>query len=132
MLHGVGRVRLEVFNAKTEAISGVMVVPISDNLRLSPSTYFIGSMDPDDVFSASFNLYTSDLEIDEIYDIGFKVKFKQGENYYETSEVSSIFKVVKPEKKEKSNLTYNIAIVVVIAIILLLVINYFRRRRIPK
>ncbi|MCK4347920.1 MAG: hypothetical protein KAW47_04815, partial [Thermoplasmatales archaeon] len=54
------RISLEVFNAKTESITGVIVTPITD-ATVIPSQYFIGAMDPDDVFSASFDLYADDI-----------------------------------------------------------------------
>jgi hypothetical protein len=94
------RVRLEVYNAKTSEITGVIVTPISE-ARLSPSQYFIGSMDPDDVFSASFDVDTSSLDLGS-YDIGFKVAFKQDENYYETPMVSASFEVVTPVDEGQS------------------------------
>jgi len=51
------RIGLEVYNAKTETITGVIITPIT-NATVIPSQYFIGSMDPDDVFSASFDIYS--------------------------------------------------------------------------
>ena len=88
---GSTRITLEIYNAKTEAISGVIITPVTE-ASVVPSQYFIGAMDPDDVFSASFTLYTDDLESGE-YTIGFKVSFKQGDDYYETPTVSSTFSV---------------------------------------
>ncbi|RLI65182.1 MAG: hypothetical protein DRO67_03040, partial [Candidatus Asgardarchaeum californiense] len=63
------KIRLEVYNAKTESITGVIVTPVT-NATVVPSQYFIGSMDPDDVFSASFDIYTDNLEYKN-YTIGF-------------------------------------------------------------
>jgi hypothetical protein len=86
------RISLEVFNAKSESITGVLVTPIT-NLSISPSQYFIGSMDPDDVFSASFELETYDLKTGT-YSIGFKVLFKQDNDYYESPILEKSFQVV--------------------------------------
>lgn len=80
---GSSRVRLEVYNAKTSPISAVIVTPINDDIRFSPSQFFIGSMNPDDVFSVSFDVYAGDLT-EGNYSMGFKVSFKQGEEYYES------------------------------------------------
>jgi hypothetical protein len=50
-------------------------------------------MDPDDVFSASFDIYADTVDYGtEI--IGFVVSFKQGNEYYETPVVSKTFNVV--------------------------------------
>ncbi len=89
------RITLEVYNAKTEYITGVMVTPISDTIIL-PSQYFIGSMDPDDVFSASFDIYTDNLDYGN-NTIEFEVSFKQGNEYYKTPTLSTTFSVGKNE-----------------------------------
>lgn len=86
------RIGLEVYNAKTEPITGVIITPIA-NATLIPSQYFIGAMDPDDVFSASFDIYTDMLDYGN-HTIKFKVSFKQGSEYYETPYISHEFKVV--------------------------------------
>ena len=94
---GSTRVRLEVYNAKTTQISGVIVTPITD-VTMSPSQYFIGSMDPDDVFSVNFDVYSDGLALGN-YTMAFQVSFKQNEEYYETPMISQSFKVVPPSEE---------------------------------
>jgi len=89
---GSSRISIEAYNAKTERITGVLITPIS-NATVIPSQYFIGSMDPDDVFSASFDIYTDSLDYGK-YLIGFIVSFKQGNDYFETPIVTKAFSVV--------------------------------------
>jgi len=89
---GSSRITLEVYNAKTETITGVIVTPISNSTVL-PSQYFIGSMEADDVFSASFDIYTDDLEIGS-HSVDFEVSFKQGNEYYKIPSVQTSFSVV--------------------------------------
>jgi hypothetical protein len=89
---GTSRISIEVYNAKTEKITGVLITPIC-NATVIPSQYFIGSMDPDDVFSASFDIYADTVGYGTQI-IGFKVSFKQGNDYYETPVVSKSFSVV--------------------------------------
>jgi len=124
------RIRLEVFNAKTSGITGVIVTPITD-AKMSPSEYFIGAMDPDDVFSASFDMYTDGLEIGN-YTIGFKVSFKQGEDYFETPTVSSSFKIVAATENSGDG-SLGVVIggmcILVVALVLFLI---WRKRRIIK
>jgi len=86
-------IALEVFNAKPTSISGVTVVPIC-NETILPSKYFIGEMNSDDVFSAHFTLETDNLKFGE-HAIEFKVTFKQGNDFYETSTVTVDYSVVK-------------------------------------
>jgi hypothetical protein len=89
---GSARIGLEVYNAKTEPITGVIITPVTD-ATVIPSQYFIGAMDPDDVFSASFDIYTDMLDYGN-HTIKFKVSFKQGSEYYETPYISHLFRVV--------------------------------------
>ena len=89
------RMGLEVYNAKTDFITGVIITPITD-ATVIPSQYFIGAMDPDDVFSASFDIYSDNLDYGN-HTIKFKVSFKQGNEYYETPSISHSFKVVSGE-----------------------------------
>ena len=89
------RMGLEVYNAKTESITGVIITPIAD-ATVIPSQYFIGAMDPDDVFSASFDIYSDMLDYGN-HTIKFKVSFKQGNEYYETPSIGHSFKVVSGE-----------------------------------
>jgi hypothetical protein len=89
---GSSEISIEVYNAKTERITGVLVTPIS-NATVIPSQYFIGSMDPDDVFSATFDIYADTVEYGTQI-IGFVVSFKQGNDYFETPLISKSFKVV--------------------------------------
>ncbi len=97
------RITLEVFNAKTETITGVIVIP-ETNLTVSPSQYFIGSMDPDDVFSASFDISSEDASIGN-YSIGFKVSYKQDNDYFESPTVSDSIEVISSIEKEETNLS---------------------------
>lgn len=124
------RIRLEVFNAKTSGITGVIVTPITD-AKMSPSQYFIGAMDSDDVFSASFDMYTDGLEIGN-YTIGFKVSFKQGEDYYETPTVSSSFEIVAATENSGDNNLGTIVGGIFILVIALALFLIWRKRRIIK
>lgn len=124
------RIRLEIYNAKDEEISGVIVTPFNTNLSVSPSQYFIGSMDSDDVFSASFEVDTSNLAIGENYSLDFKVSFRQDENYYETPSVNAAFSVVKAtEIANPMNTCFTSIIIIVILIIVIVLFFFIRKRR---
>ncbi len=125
---GSADIRLEVYNAKTEEITGVIVKPIT-NISVSPSEYFIGSMDPDDVFSASFDIDSDKLEVGKNYSVDFKVTFKQGDNYYETKSVGSSFYVSEELVKQNNNLLAYLFLFVIILIVLILIYRFFKKRR---
>jgi hypothetical protein len=146
---GSSRISIEVYNAKTERITGVLVTPVCD-ATVIPSQYFIGSMDSDDVFSASFDIYADTVDY-ETKSIGFIVSFKQGNDYYETPMVSKTFNVVSGpgvyyqsssglnSKSPASNGAFqtpslmscvlSIIIVIVVAIVIVVFFIRYRKRR---
>jgi hypothetical protein len=144
---GSSRISIEVYNAKTEKITGVLVTPIC-NATVIPSQYFIGSMDPDDVFSASFDVYADTINYGTNI-IGFIVSFKQGNDYYETPVVSKTFSVISGpgvsyQTSSSSNsqssgsnglpqtpslMTCLASIIIIVVVIVVLVIFYIRWRK---
>jgi hypothetical protein len=144
---GSSRISIEVYNAKTEKITGVLVTPIC-NATVIPSQYFIGSMDTDDVFSASFDIYADTIDYGT-HIIGFIVSFKQGNDYYETPVVSKTFSVVSGlgisyQSSSNSNsqssglngtpqlpslTTCLVSILIIVVVIVVLVIFFIRWRK---
>ena len=120
------RITLEVFNAKTEEITGVIVIPETE-LSVSPSQYFIGSMDPDDVFSASFDISSKDADIGE-YPIGFKVSYKQDNDYFESPTVSDSISVTAAVEQEETNIS-SLFVVIFIGLILAGVLFFKMRKK---
>jgi hypothetical protein len=120
--HGSERITLEIYNAKSDTITGVTVIPVTE-FSTSPSEYFIGSMDADDVFSASFDVYTDELEPSN-YSIGFKVAFKQGNNYFESPTISEQVSVF-PNNTSTESIDDGFATGVISLIVLIIVIVFF-------
>jgi hypothetical protein len=128
------RIGLEVYNAKTESITGVIITPITD-ATVIPSQYFIGAMDADDVFSASFDIYTDQLDYGN-HTIQFKVSYKQAGEYYETPTIDHSFSVTSGEGtsylsstngngEETTGLNgelLNTCIIIIVAIVILAVV----------
>ncbi|KYK20878.1 hypothetical protein AYK21_05420 [Thermoplasmatales archaeon SG8-52-2] len=125
------RVSLEVYNAKTQSITGVIVTPITE-AKVSPTQYFIGSMDPDDVFSASFDVSSEHLEYGN-YSLGFKVSFKQDNEYYETPIVTSTISIVpRTNSASEGSLLLVLGAVVIVILLFLIFGFYYNKRRSTK
>jgi hypothetical protein len=125
------RVILEVYNAKTESIAGVIVTPITE-AKVTPSQYFIGSMDPDDVFSASFDIFTDDLSYGD-YTLSFKVSFKQDNEYYETPLLSSPFSVIPTSQiNNNGDFVLPLGTIGIILVVIVFFLYYMKRRRSTK
>ena len=145
---GSARISIEVYNAKTEKITGVLVTPIS-NATVVPSQYFIGAMDPDDVFSASFDIYADTVDLGT-HTIGFIISFKQGNDYYETPVVGKSFQVITgpgtsyqnsggtsqssgsqgiPQTPSLTVCILTILIIIIVIVVLVIVFIRWRKRR---
>ncbi len=128
--HDSERITLEIYNAKSETITGVTVIPVTE-FSTSPTEYFIGSMDSDDVFSASFDVKTDNLEPGN-YTIGFKVAFKQGNNYFESPTISDQISVVKNNVGSSSDGGSTLMIIGFIIVVVVILFFVLWKRRIIK
>jgi len=126
-----GKLRLEVYNAKKNEITGVIVTPIleDEDVEISPSQYFIGSMDPDDVFSASFDVSTDNLNIGNKYNLSFMVTYKQNDNFFETPSVSASFTVTEPTNENEGGSTCYTSIAILLIVIIVIVLFFIIRKR---
>ena len=61
----VAKIELDVANGMPKDVRAVTVVPVSDSrkVRILPSQYFVGDMEVGDVFSASFDIDSSELKV---------------------------------------------------------------------
>lgn len=108
-------IRLKIYNSKTEDIASVIVTPISD-VRISPSQYFIGSMESDDIYSISFDMDTTGLKVNQTYEIGFSVSFKQDGTTFKTPVVMTSFTSVS-NNGNGDELAISIGVLITILII---------------
>jgi hypothetical protein len=123
----MAKIDFDVANGMAKDIKAVSVVPMRSGLKLLPSEYFIGDMEVGDVFSASFELHTNDLELGETT-IPFKVIFKDvsTDKQYETAGYE-----VQLEVKEapKSELPYPLLLGGIVVLVLLIVALIWLRAR---
>ncbi|MCL7413949.1 MAG: hypothetical protein M8353_10110, partial [ANME-2 cluster archaeon] len=71
---------LDIANVRPNTINAVTIVPATDNVEFQPAQYFIGTMDPDEMFTIQF-----DIEPEEgVEQIGVRALFKNGNNWHES------------------------------------------------
>lgn len=119
---GSDRITLEIYNAKSDTITGVTVIPVTE-FYTSPSEYFIGSMNSDDVFSASFDVFSKDLDPGN-YSMGFKVSFKQGNNYFESPVIAETI-MVSPNNTNTNSIDSGFATMIIGLMVLLVIVIFF-------
>ena len=72
-----GKVILNVANTRPNAIQAVTVLP-AGNATFEPAEYFIGTMEPDELFTVKFDLKGN------TENVRFKIRFKNGNNWHES------------------------------------------------
>ncbi len=126
----VARIDFDVANGMAKNIKAVSVVPAIEGLKILPSEYFIGDMEAGDVFSASFDVHTSDLSVGETA-IPFKVLFKDvdTDKQYETQGYEVHVEVREPQKSELPNQMLFGALLVILVLVVLAVWIRVKRKR---
>ncbi|MBU3968232.1 MAG: hypothetical protein KKG76_12835 [Euryarchaeota archaeon] len=77
-----GKVILNIANNRPNTLSAVTVIP-SGNVTFEPATYFIGTMEPDELFTVKFDLKSGTPD-----NVSFRLRFKNGDNWHETEAMS--------------------------------------------
>ena len=77
---------LNVANPRENTLNAVTIVPSAQGISFSPDQYYIGTMDPDEVFTISFTLASDDptKPIQGATNVSFVAKFKNGDTWHES------------------------------------------------
>jgi hypothetical protein len=77
---------LNVANPRENTINAVTVVPYASGIVFSPDEYYIGTMDPDEVFTINFGIDSGNPSrpIKAPVNLSFTSKFKNGDNWHES------------------------------------------------
>jgi hypothetical protein len=119
---------LNVANPRENTLNAVTIVPSADGVIFSPDEYYIGTMDPDEVFTISFGIAAED-EKDGLKDqvnLSFVARFKNGDNWH-TSE--PYFTMYVPPRPEGSQSSYLLPILAVGAVAFAAAGYLYRRRK---
>ena len=126
----IARIDFDVANGMAKDIKAVSVVPAIEGLKILPSEYFIGDMEAGDVFSASFDLHTSDLSVGDST-IPFKLEFKDidTDRRYETHGYEVLLEIREPQKSGLPNTMLVGALVVILVLVTVVVWMRVKRKR---
>ncbi len=77
---------LNVANPRENTLNAVTIVPTAEGISFSPDQYYIGTMDPDEVFTISFGLASNDpaKPIKGATNVSFVARFKNGDTWHES------------------------------------------------
>jgi hypothetical protein len=78
---------LNVANPRENALNAVTIIPSAPGIRFSPDQYYIGSMDPDEVFTISFGIDSASptRPIKGPINVSFVSKFKNGDIWHQST-----------------------------------------------
>ncbi len=128
----IAKIEFDVANGMAKDIKAVSVIQAVDNgnvgVWLLPSEYFIGDMEVGDVFSASFELYTDDLDVGDT-EIPFKLVFRDldTDKRYELPGYAVHIEVKEPQDGELPIYLLIVALLVIIVVVAGLV--WVKRKR---
>ncbi len=79
-------INLNVANPRDNTLNAVTIVPAASGIRFSPDRYYIGTMDPDEVFTISFGVDSENptRPVKGPMNLSFTAQFKNGENLHES------------------------------------------------
>lgn len=80
-------ISLNVANPRENTLNAVTIVPFAQGIRFSPEEYYIGTMDPDEVFTISFGIDSLNqaMPIKGPVNLSFISRFKNGDTWHESA-----------------------------------------------
>ncbi len=120
-------IRLKIYNAKNEEITGVRITPITE-AQIVPNEYFIGSMDADDLYAVTFDISAENLEVNKTYPIAYQITFKQDNNIYTNTPITS--SIIIEQAQSHNGIELIVAgLFIVILVIFVLGFYVFKKKR---
>jgi hypothetical protein len=120
-----GKVILNIANNRPNTLQAVTVIP-SGNVTFEPAIYFIGTMEPDELFTVKFDLISGNPD-----NVGFSLRFKNGNNWHESETMSVGLDGSKDARTESGSSSILIVIGILGAVLVVIAgfFVYMRRRR---
>ena len=99
-------INLNVANPRANTVNAVTIVPSAPGIRFSPDQYYIGTMDPDEVFTISFGIDSDNpaKPINRAVNLSFVAKFKNGDTWHESGAYVTSYTPPKDNTQQNSYL----------------------------
>lgn len=119
-------IRLKIYNAKNDEITGVRIKPITD-AEITPYEYFIGSMDADDLYAVTFDISATNITENQTYPISYEITFKQDNNVYTNTPVTTSITVHSTPKS--NGIEYILVIIGFVILVGIISIIFYLRKK---
>ncbi|NPU87597.1 hypothetical protein [Methanothrix sp.] len=111
----MGSINLNVANPRENTVNAVTIIPSARGVRFSPEEYYIGTMDPDEVFTISFKVDPiGQTELNAPTNLSFVARFKNGETWHESEVYETRYSPPRVEPKRNNLLFAGIAVLLLI------------------
>jgi len=123
---GRATIDLNVANPRENTLNAVTIVPSGQGLRFSPERYYIGTMDPDEVFTISFGVDYTDPQrsAHNPVNVSFVAEFKNGDTWHRSEAYKATY-FPPLQDARPNNILWPLAIV---ALVLLAAGGYLYRK----
>ncbi|OPX78330.1 MAG: hypothetical protein A4E45_01416 [Methanosaeta sp. PtaB.Bin039] len=90
---GISTISLNVANPRANTLNAVTIVPEASGVTFSPEEYYVGTMDPDEVFTISFRLEPSqpNQPIQNARNLSFYSRFKNGDTWHRSEKYNTTY-----------------------------------------
>lgn len=122
----IANIVLDIGNSRSDEVQSVIAIPLTKGLVYQPSEYYIGNMKPGDLYTANFDVDSSNMK-PGVNNLDFKVIYKDANGYHLESDVCTLTLNVMPEAKKT-----NPFIIPIVAIVIIIVVGsalYIWRRK---
>jgi hypothetical protein len=122
-----GKIILSVANNRPNTIQAAAVLPVG-NATFEPAEYFIGTMEPDELFTVKFDLKANNPQ----ENIKFRLRFKNGNNWHESDVSTVVLNSSKTTQTESAARQSFLPVIAILAAVLIIIAGFFvymRRRR---
>jgi hypothetical protein len=122
-----GNIVLNVANNRPNTLQAASVIPMG-NATFEPTEYFIGTMEPDELFTVKFGMKPDNPQ----ENLKFMLRFKNGNNWHESKPMTVMLngsKTIQTQSAERPSFLPVIAILAAVVIIIAGFFVYMRRRR---
>ena len=123
-------INLNVANPRANTINAVTIVPAAKGISFSPDEYYIGTMDPDEVFTISFGINSNNpaQPLKGPINLTFAAKFKNGDTWHESGAYTTNYVPLKDNTKKNNYLLPGAAAAIVLLVAAAIL---YRRRKMP-
>ncbi|MCX9012788.1 MAG: hypothetical protein OIN66_16930 [Candidatus Methanoperedens sp.] len=122
-----GKIVLNVANNRPNTVQAASVLPVG-NATFEPAEYFIGTIEPDELFTVKFDMKSSSPQ----ENVKFRLRFKNGNNWHESEPLNVMLNGSKTTQAQGAAKPSILPVIAILAAVLIIIAGFFvymRRRR---